>query len=289
MLFFSCQKDESTQPTFPLQKKVLVIGIDGCRSDMIDENIAPFMNSLKTKSTVSYNLQHETERLTISGPNWASICTGVHYDKHQVTDNIFQGNNLKEHPHFFKHLNDYYGQEQVNLVSYATWFPINYFMTMQIADHSPVEFNYTDQEIFDLSKTTLSDHAPIDPDVLFIHFDQADHEGHAYGYHPDTVEYAQAVNNIDHYVSELYAIIDTRIANNQEDWLVVIVSDHGGIGYGHDGFDIPEIRNTILFLDNEDIQADISNSQQADVATTILDFLEVDLTLLDLDEQSLIK
>ncbi len=61
-----------------------MIGIDGCRSDMLTPAIAPFMNNLLGKSTVAHNLEHKAENITVSGPNWASICTGVHYEKHGV-------------------------------------------------------------------------------------------------------------------------------------------------------------------------------------------------------------
>lgn len=164
-------------------------------------------------------------------------------------------------------------------------------MTMLTADHSPVEFNYTDQQVYELSAATLKDNAPIDPDVMFIHFDQLDHEGHAYGYHPDTLEYVQAVANVDNYVKELYELIDARKQSNNEDWLVVIVSDHGGLGYGHDGGEnIPEIRNTILFLDNLRLTAGVLDaSHQVDIIPTILDFLEMDWNSFDLDGQSLLE
>lgn len=121
-MLWNCDSNKTEANLFPTNKKVLVIGIDGCRSDVLTNTIAPFMNSLESKSTVAYNLEHKTETLTISGPNWASICTGVHHDKHQVTDNIFQGNDLKTYPHFFEFINQYYGEEKVNLVSYQLFY-----------------------------------------------------------------------------------------------------------------------------------------------------------------------
>ncbi len=113
-----------------------MIGIDGVRSDMLTPDIAPFMNSLMSKSSVAYNLEHKAEDITVSGPNWASICTGKHYQKHGVLENFLKNNELEEYPHLFAHLNDFYGKEQVNLISYTVWFPINYFMNLYIAEQS---------------------------------------------------------------------------------------------------------------------------------------------------------
>ena len=44
------------------------------------------------------NLSHLTEEDTYSGPNWSSILTGVHYDKHNVTDNSFDGRGFHVFP-----------------------------------------------------------------------------------------------------------------------------------------------------------------------------------------------
>ncbi len=113
-----------------------------------------------------------------------------------------------------------------------------------------MKFDYTDQQVFDLSKETLENNTPLNPDALFIHFDQVDHAGHAYGYHPDTAHYVEAVHNVDNYVRNLYSLIESRKQSNNEDWLIVIVSDHGGEGYGHgDGADNPVVKNNILILD----------------------------------------
>jgi len=250
------------------------------------------MNSLLSRQTIAYNLEHKAEDITVSGPNWASICTGVHYNKHNVRENVFIDNDLESYPHFFQHLNNFYGADQVNLFSVAVWFPINYFMTLLVADYGPVRFDYTDQQAFDEASGILQGNHSLDPDVLFIHLDQLDHEGHSAGYHPDTIEYMQAVSNVDEYIEAFYNMVEVRKQENEEDWLIVIVSDHGGRGYGHnDGADDPEIRNTILILDNASVHATgvLNQSEQVDVVPTILNFLEVDLNAIDLDGQNLIN
>lgn len=286
----ACEEATNSYPDFPSNKKVLIIGIDGARSDAFQPDIAPFINDLITNQNVMYNLQHKTERQsTVSGPNWSSICTGVHVDKHQVTENFFENNNLKKHPHFFNHLNDYYGDEHINLASVAAWFPINYFMTIHEADYGPVVFDYTDDIVFEESLNLLNNN-PINPDVLFIHLDQLDHAGHASGFRTTNPEYAEAINNVDNYVMQLFEATQKRKDSLGENWLTIIVSDHGGEGQDHSDINNPAINQTILFLHNQNISenASLTVSEQVDIVPTVLNFLEMDISNLDLDGKNLL-
>ena len=62
---------------------MLVIGVDGFRSNAMQEEITPFLFQLSQSSKVFFNSSHRTEDYTISGPNWSSILSGVHWCKHQ--------------------------------------------------------------------------------------------------------------------------------------------------------------------------------------------------------------
>ena len=86
---------------------VLIVGIDGFRSDALTENITPFMYTLSLRDDVYFTPFHKTEEDTYSGPNWSSILTGVHYSKHNVVDNSFVGNRFSTYPPFQYYLLDY--------------------------------------------------------------------------------------------------------------------------------------------------------------------------------------
>ena len=291
IVFFSCEETKNEYPSYPEKKKVLIIGIDGALSNAFQESTGPYIYSLKNSENVRFNLSHKVEDLTISGPNWASICTGVHYDKHKVRDNFFENNDLESYPHFFNYLNDYYGDEQIELASIAHWFPINYFMTIHQADYGPVDFNYSDDEVFEQSMSLLENKNPIDPDVLFIHFDQLDHFGHASGFDVNNPEYATAISNVDSYTSALMTAVEKRINENGEEWLTIIVSDHGGDGTVHaGGANNAAINQTILMIHHPDMPENVSlnTSEQVDIAPTILHFLEVDYSTFNLDGKNLL-
>ena len=73
---------------------MLLLGLDGLRSDAMNENNSPFMFALSATDEVYFTASHSVESITYSGPNWSSILTGVHYAKHRVTSNNFEHPNL---------------------------------------------------------------------------------------------------------------------------------------------------------------------------------------------------
>ena len=62
-------------------KKVLFIGIDGCRFDAIEAARAPQLDKLIAEGAHSAKVKilapRETNSDTISGPGWSSLLTGV--------------------------------------------------------------------------------------------------------------------------------------------------------------------------------------------------------------------
>ena len=74
-------------------KKLLLIGIDGCRFDALRSANAPHLDGLIADGVAFEPIRIFPERYreadTISGPGWSSILTGVWADKHGVLDNEF--------------------------------------------------------------------------------------------------------------------------------------------------------------------------------------------------------
>ena len=76
-------------------RKVLIIGIDGCRSDALQQANTPNIDGLLSNATYSYNSWHTG--ITWSGPSWSTILTGVNWNKHGVTSNTFTGSNFSQY------------------------------------------------------------------------------------------------------------------------------------------------------------------------------------------------
>ena len=79
-------------------RKVLFIGIDGCRADALTTSATPAIDNLLINSI--YSLNGLCAYKTWSGNGWSSMLTGVWHTKHGVTDNTFTGSNYINYPDF---------------------------------------------------------------------------------------------------------------------------------------------------------------------------------------------
>jgi predicted AlkP superfamily pyrophosphatase or phosphodiesterase len=70
------------------------------------------------------------------------------------------------------------------------------------------------------------------PDVVFVHLDNPDAQGHGYGSSPMVPEYAQALEIIDTQIGQVLDAVRARPTYAREDWLVVVTTDHGGLETG---------------------------------------------------------
>lgn len=257
-----------------LDRKVMIIGIDGFRSEAMQAVISPQMYDLSQDANTYYTAENRVESLTFSGPNWSSLATGVHWCKHNVIDNDFSVNSLNFYPHFFHYVEE--ADSSLVTASLVNWIPINTHLAQFHADYAP-ETSHSDEEVFLESKEMLLNANPMDPDVLFLVFDDLDGAGHGYGFSSEVTEYRATLSTIDGYVGELIDIIeDKRTAG--ENWLICIVSDHGGDGTGHSGGENnPYINQTILYVNSPEVtfMSDYV-SGQVDLVPTVMDYLGIE-------------
>jgi hypothetical protein len=102
-----------------LQKKVLIIGVDGCMPSAMAVANTPNLNALKAPGCFSDRVV--THPVTHSAACWTSMFTGVWGDKHGVNDpnNSFTGNRLALYPNFMKRLET--ANSNLNTVAYTRW------------------------------------------------------------------------------------------------------------------------------------------------------------------------
>ncbi|MFQ5572424.1 MAG: alkaline phosphatase family protein, partial [Rhodothermales bacterium] len=86
----------------PAKKKVLLIGLDGVRVDILASARTPYIDALIAGGTFSDEAQ--TRMPTVSGPGWSSMVIGVWPDKHLVMGNNFSGNAYATYPDFLTRL-----------------------------------------------------------------------------------------------------------------------------------------------------------------------------------------
>lgn len=112
-------------------KKVLIIGIDGCRPDALMAANTPNIDLLLNNAI--YSLHALNDDITISGPGWSAMLAGVWSNKHGITNNTFSGSNLAQYPHFFKRVETIF--PSLNTVSISQWGPINNSIVLNNADY----------------------------------------------------------------------------------------------------------------------------------------------------------
>jgi predicted AlkP superfamily pyrophosphatase or phosphodiesterase len=232
-------------------KHVLIIGIDGCRSDALQAAKAPNLKSLAENGTVSYNvyaggkLGTKTQQPTISGASWSSIVTGVWVDKHQNPDNKFANSNLKKvvdgkiagYPHFFTRIKE--KQPNCYLASIVNWKPIN----EQILSDADFQDSGNDAEVAQKCSDLLS--GDPNPSVVFLQFDEIDGAGHSNTYGPQSPKYMEAIEKLDSQIGTVLDAMRKRPNFAKEDWLVLVTADHGGFAKGH-GKQTPEERTVFI-------------------------------------------
>ncbi|MFP6649663.1 MAG: alkaline phosphatase family protein [Pirellulaceae bacterium] len=238
----------------PGQQRVLVIGIDGVRPDALAVARTPTLDRLVRTGAFADTTQilgtRYSKSNTISGPGWSSILTGVWADKHGVHDNEFKGKNYKQFPHFFQRLKAQFPQART--ASFVDWSPID----EHIVSAADLKKNYPsanvgeyiehDAEIARDASRHLRDG---DPHATMVYFGSVDETGHKVGFHPSVKPYVAAIEVIDGHVGQLLKAIEGRPSNKQENWLILVSTDHGGRGTGHgDGHKVPEIRTVFLIV-----------------------------------------
>ena len=211
--------------------RVLIIGIDGVRSDTHTAANTPNLDALMNTGVFSPDALNDD--ITISGPGWSSILCGVRSDKHLVVDNSFSGSNYNDYPSLFQRIEDAFSN--VNTVSICHWAPINDYIVVTDADI--IENVGSDNEVREAAVDQLEN---ADPHAMFIHLDEVDYAGHGYGFSPNVTQYMSAIEQADTHVGGVLAALYARPNYAQEDWVVIVTSDHGGVGYNHGGNSMEE-------------------------------------------------
>ncbi|MDB5226834.1 MAG: metalloenzyme superfamily [Bacteroidota bacterium] len=264
--------------SFSQTKKLLIIGIDGCRADVITKQFAPEMDSIIHLNNTAYSYKMKNERFTMSAANWTSMLTGVHCNKTCARKNNFKHNKIAKYPHFFKYLEQ--KDSTLQTASFPHWMQINKYIVNGNADYAP----YTKEEPSDervKNKAVEWLQSSNMPDAMFIHFDDVDHNGHAHGFSPKRKEYTDAVSQVDKYVHDIFLKLRERKQKYKEDWLVIISTDHGGrihhqVGGHAIGIFNKHIRNVFVIMNGDDTKAgEILKPHIVDIACTALKFFDV--------------
>ena len=245
------------------EKKAIIIGYDGCRADVLaainedKSGISALLNegaSLNLTYCGGVNYPTENTQDTSTAPGWCSVLTGVWADKHGITANditksmeyktllttlvedktIDSSTFITKWKGHFDRKNATYLEEK----SYCEENNLNVAFNRCKDDEASYEFT--------LNEIGKADCA----DFIFIIYEPTDSVGHGYGFTINNPDYKEAFQEADLYGIETLNAIMQRETYNTEDWLIIVTSDHGGIGTDHGGNSIQE-RMTFIASNKE--------------------------------------
>ncbi len=229
------------------EKKVIVIGYDGCRADalsMLDGDAnggISYLLSTGATAEISYcggvNYPAINTQATSTAPGWCSILTGQWADVHGITDNGIEKSNdtltilttlvesgtIDDSAFYISwdgHFNDP-GTTYIQEKAYVEDKNLDVTFLDAEEDNGTVENVLTD-----LGSANCTD-------FIFTILEHTDHAGHDTGFSINNPEYQKAFKDSEDQGKQIIDAIESRPTYESEDWLIIFTSDHGGYNTGH--------------------------------------------------------
>jgi len=215
-----------------MRKKALVVMLDGCRADAVENAAAPNLRALmdgrwQQGYKCAWSLTGNTilDAPTMSAPNHLAIATGVTGAKTGQRGNDPNKCDHAKWPSWLVRLVRHDKGKKALFVYSWKW-------DESISPDPNVKFVHgTDAANAAAMPKILS--SPDAPDAIMWYIDWPDHAGHGFGYYPYTTDYLNAIHLVDEGIGNALRAIASRPTFGKEDWLVVVVADHGGYARGH--------------------------------------------------------
>lgn len=244
-------------------KKAIIIGYDGCRADVLKEmqyeksGVFDIINnggSINLAYCGGVNYPAKNTQDTSTAPGWCSILTGVWADKHGITANditkslehktlltTLVEDKVIENSAFITKWKGHFDRKNATYLLEKEYCENNNLdVTFQRCKNDEASHEYTMNEI---GKKDCAD-------FIFVIYEPTDSTGHNYGFSINNPRYKEAFKTADLYGMEAVEAIKSRETYETEDWLIIITSDHGGIGTEHGDASVQE-RMTFIVANKE--------------------------------------
>jgi len=232
-----------------LRKKVLLVGLDGVRVDIMALVETPVIDSLAAAGFFSD--EAKTRVRTVSGPGWSSMTIGARTDKHLVDSNNFEGNDYETYPDFLTRIE--WERPELNTFAVSDWPPLGttdsggplFSDDIDVKNNFDGEadgYRYADSLSVEAAVEQLRD---TDVDAAFVYLGDIDVVAHETN--SRSPEYKAAIEWADTRVGLLLQALRDRPSYGEEDWLILMSTDHGRNDAGGHGGNSPS-ETTIFFL-----------------------------------------
>ncbi len=227
--------------------KALFIIIDGVPADVIEKTATPNIDEISaaggyTRAHVGGVQGTESQTPTVSAPGYQSLITGTWGNKHNVLDNRVDAPNYNYWDIF--RIAKAYDSSLLTAV-FSTWednrtkligdgleaaggSKIDHYSDGYELDTERFPHDEASNYIRDIDALVATDAATYvkesGPDLSWVYLQYTDDIGHGFG---DSAQQEKAVKIADQLVGKIWAAIKERQSLRNEDWLIVVTTDHG--------------------------------------------------------------
>lgn len=264
--------------------KALVVMLDGMRADAVENALVPNLQMLRDGKwqpgyKCAWTLTASTIRdaVTVSAPNHVSIATGVTAEKTNVRDNgQITRCDFAKWPGWLVRVVDAHPEKKA-------LFMYEWRQDEQIDPDPRVEFICAaDSANAETIAKRLSE--PDCPDAVMWFINRPDSGGHGSCYYPYGFLYLQYVHFSDTWIGGALRAIASRATFAEEDWMIIVVSDHGGLGCEHGPMSGHCWTVPLLITGRNVAQGRIPGmTHDYDVASTALAHFGLDVSAMKLD------
>lgn len=251
----------SPLPEGKTAKKVIVIGYDGCRADnltMCEDDGGIMMLQKEGSAVLSYcggvNYPQINKQDTSTAPGWCSMLIGKWAGEIGVT-----GNGMPKSNDYLTLLTTLVEDKKIDSSAfYVSWGghfvddDSTYINERHYVEEKGLNVNMLKAGDDDgTKKNVLDDVTKADcSDFIFSIFEYCDHTGHDSGFCMNNPEIVKAFADQEETAAEVINAVKARETYDEEDWLIIITSDHGGYNSWHGGPTMQE-RYTFIVANKE--------------------------------------
>ncbi len=236
------------------EKKVIVIGYDGCRADALTllddeaQGCISYLLDTGASAEIAYcggvNYPAINKQDTSTAPGWCSILTGQWADVHGIT-----GNSIRKSNDHLTLLTTAVEDGTIDSSAFYVSWDGHFSKTLStyILEKEYVEeknLNVTFLDADDDNGTTANIVADLNradcSDFIFLTLEHTDHAGHDTGFSINNPDYQKAFADAEAQGREIVNAVESRATYETEDWLIIVTSDHGGYNAEHGSLTLQE-------------------------------------------------